>query len=57
MPRQPADQSFQLEHAERSHHRPAVIPVAGDVDVDGGRMTVQVAEEGSFQVGECQSAG
>ena len=54
MPRHPPDQPFELEHAERGHDLAGGHAGAGDQVVDGGRMIVQVAQERSFQVGECQ---
>ena len=54
MPWHPPNQSFELEHTERGHDLPGGHTGASDQVIDGGRMIVPVAQERSFQVGQCQ---
>jgi hypothetical protein len=54
MPRHPPDQSFELEHAQRGHDLAGGHAGAGDQIVDRGWPVVEMAQERSFRVGECQ---
>jgi hypothetical protein len=54
MPWHPPDQSFQLEHAQRGHDLAGGHAGAGDQVVDRGWPVVEMAQQRSFRVGECQ---
>ena len=54
MSRHPPDQPLELEHAERGHDLAGGHAGASDQVIYSRRLIVQMAQERSFQVGECE---